>query len=255
MSCSSAPAISRSRRAPYCSATHGRDLDDLEDVLEQAAPIGVMDLPRRRPDAQPSACRRRRCARAARAAAGRSTDCDAVLQLAPHLVDRPRRRPDAVFFAKPARGVVGNDAADLVEHQLELLVERVAAALHGDELAGVELLVGGVDVAENLGAESRPRCPGARSRGTGRLRPLRRSFRAQRKNPVPFEAATRSAIFGMRAMSAGHRGVAQVYSGADRPTRPSPEWTRGAHVISRSCAITWACAAAVLAEGSRPVVS
>ena len=45
----------------------------------------------------------------------------------------------------------GNDTPDLVEHELDALVERVAVALHGDELAGLELLGRRLDVLEHLG--------------------------------------------------------------------------------------------------------
>ncbi len=74
-----------------------------------------------------------------------------VAELLPHLVDVARRGRNTVFLAKPARGVVWNDAPDLVEYELDALVERVAVALHGDELAGLELLGGRLDVLEYLG--------------------------------------------------------------------------------------------------------
>ena len=141
--------------APGKSRRAGRPFHDLEDVLEQAAAIRVMHLARGRPDAEPLGIgvdhpREQRSQR-------RPLDAgDAALQLLPHLVHGPRGGWDAVLAAETAVGILGNDAANLVENELEPLIEEVAPRLHRDELAGVELRVVEIDVLKDLG----PHFPG-----------------------------------------------------------------------------------------------
>ena len=129
-----------------------RDVHDLQDVLEQAAPVRMMDLTGGRPDAQ--AVRVFAHDRRDEFANGRIGHAgDARFEFGPHFVDGPRGARNAVFFAKSELGVFGNDAPDLVDHEFEALVEEVALPLHGHELADVELRVGRLDVLKYLRAD------------------------------------------------------------------------------------------------------
>ena len=126
------------------------DLGHLRDVLEKAAAIGVMNLLRRRPDAQ------------LRFVVGDDAiqqDADVIvldaaemlLQLRPHLVDRPRRAEDRILLAKALLAIlIGIDAADRRQHQLHLAVVEAAAALDAHELAGVEFVLVAIDVGHQL---------------------------------------------------------------------------------------------------------
>jgi len=128
---------------------HPDDLHDLEDVFEQAAPVGVMHLPAGRPDPQPLAVA--------------TDDVDEQgpqwnrldggqprLELAPHLVDRTGRGRDAVLGPEPEGLVAGNHPPDPLDDQLDPLVEEIATPLDGHELADLELPAGLVGVLEDL---------------------------------------------------------------------------------------------------------
>ena len=81
-------------------------------------------------------------------------------QLAPHLVDGPRRREHAVFFAEALQAVlIRVDAADMRDNQLLLTLKRRRARFDAHELARLELLFEAFDVVKELGgylAASRP---------------------------------------------------------------------------------------------------
>ena len=81
---------------------------------------------------------------------GSPTLADQRLQLRPHLVDRARRAQDAVLLAEALQPIlVGIDAANALDDELELAVVEVGAALHLDELARVELVAEPLDVVED----------------------------------------------------------------------------------------------------------
>ncbi len=129
-----------------------RHFHDLQDVLEQSAAVGVVHLTRRRPHTKLVAVSGHD--RLEKATDVRVLDAGNPLrQLLPHLVDRAGRGRDAVLFPKAQRGIARNHAADLVDDQFGATVEDVALALHGDELAGLELLARLVDILEDLGVD------------------------------------------------------------------------------------------------------
>ena len=104
MSCSIAPAMTAvgvgARRQ---AATTLTDFRQLQDVFQQPAAVGVVHGERRRPDPQPRCLRRHASRRAAAGPHGFVDARDNCPQLLPHLVDRPRRRQDAVLLAETRR--------------------------------------------------------------------------------------------------------------------------------------------------------
>ena len=124
---------------------------DLEDVLEQSAAIGVMHLARGGPDAEPLGVRvdDPRKQRAQR----RPVDAGDSSPVARCHISSTGRGAHGMQSSLPesAFRVLGNDAADLVENELEALIEEIAPRLHRDELAGVELRVVEIDVLKDLG--------------------------------------------------------------------------------------------------------
>ena len=78
---------------------------------------------------------------------------DARLQLRPHIVHGSRRTLNAELFAESFEGVsLGHDAANLVEDQLDPLVERIAAPVHLDEIAGRKFVFERGHILKDLGA-------------------------------------------------------------------------------------------------------
>ena len=78
---------------------------------------------------------------------------DSPEELLPHVLGRPGRAADAVFFPESFRLIfAGKDPPNPVEDQLELLVERVSFALDLDELPRFEFLLDGLDVLKHFGA-------------------------------------------------------------------------------------------------------
>ena len=151
MSCSTTPAKHQILVRAVSARDEAADFGHLRDVLEEAAAIGVMNLLRRRPDAQ------------LRLVVGDDAiqqDADVIvldaaemlLQLRPHLVDRPRRAEDRVLFAEALLAIlIGIDAANRRQHELKLTVVEAAVALDADELARLELVLVAIDVAQQLG--------------------------------------------------------------------------------------------------------
>ena len=104
------------------------DLHDLQDVLEQAAAIGVMHLPRGRPDPQSSPCLATIAREQLRGACG-SLDARDAARRAPPTSRRPAAATGMQSSSrKPFRASSGIDATDLVEDELEPLVEEIALA-------------------------------------------------------------------------------------------------------------------------------
>ena len=180
--------------APYWSARNSDDLHDLEDVLEQAAAIGVMDLARGRPDAQPIGVLRRRCACSSARSAGSLT-----LASRPIAPPTSRRPAAARSGCSPLRGSrrprpVGHHAPDLVEDDLESGPDtgcRGPAPSTNSPASNSQLQR--VDVLKDLGADlpgdvlqhelQDTRCP---------CGPIAPSLRAHRKKPQPLALAVRS---------------------------------------------------------------
>src|SRR5204863_4818278 len=105
------------------------DLGHLGDVLEKSTAIRMMDLLRRRPDAQLRLVIRDDAIQ---------QDADVIvldaaqvaLQLLPHLVDRTWSAEDAVLFAKALQTIlIGIDAPNRRQHELHLAVVDAAASL------------------------------------------------------------------------------------------------------------------------------
>ena len=126
-------------------------LDDLEDVFEQTAAIGVVHRLRCGPDAQPIAIHGHHTCHQF-VDEWRLDGADVSLQLLPHLVERSGRTGNAVFLTEPVECVAQCvHTTDFVEHQFEFLVEEIAARLDLDELARLKFLAHGVHVLKHLG--------------------------------------------------------------------------------------------------------
>ena len=81
-----------------------------------------------------------------------------LLQLRPHLVDRTRRAEDRILLAKSLLAIlIGIDAADRRQHELDLAVVEAAAALDAHELAGFEFVLVAIDVGHQLRDDLRRR--------------------------------------------------------------------------------------------------
>jgi len=119
-------------------------------VLEEAAPVGVVQRLRGGPDPQPLLVLARDLLEQRPDPAVADTTDDR-LQLGPHLVERARRRQDAVLLAEAVLPVlIGVHPANVLDDQLEAIVVEVAARPHLDELAGVELPLQPLHVVEDL---------------------------------------------------------------------------------------------------------
>ena len=75
-----------------------------------------------------------------------------LLQLRPHVVDRPRRAEDRILLAEALLAIlIGIDAANRRQHELQLAVVEAAVALDADELARLELVLVAIGVGQQLG--------------------------------------------------------------------------------------------------------
>ena len=130
-----------------------RHADDAQDVFEQAATVGMVHGLRRGPDAEPltvvgdDAGEQRADARIRHHG-------DVRLEFAPHLVEGTRRDRNQVFFVE-ARGaiLVGVDAADAVDRQLQHALVGLARALDLDEVFFAELVAHARHLVEDLGLD------------------------------------------------------------------------------------------------------
>ena len=124
----------------------------LQDVLEEAAPIRVVDGAGCRPDAQArlvgahQILGKRAHVRVAEAR-------DHLLQLGPHLVERTRRARHELVLAEALAPILRAGAehhtANALDDELQPAVEALGAALHLHELAGVELVAESLDVVQD----------------------------------------------------------------------------------------------------------
>ncbi len=81
-----------------------------------------------------------------------------LIELFPHLLDRPRRGQDAVLLAKTLTPIlIGVHAADILDDELQPAIEQLGPPLHFDEVAAVELLA----QAGRLVEDARPYQTGA----------------------------------------------------------------------------------------------
>ena len=148
-------------QVPVRHRTHAQeatDLRHLRDVLEEAAAIGVMNHLGRRPHAQLRfVIRHHAIQQHAHVIVFTLFRC--VLELRPHLVDRPRRAQDRVFLAETLAPIlIGIHTTNRSEHELDLARCKGAPPLDAHEFACLELVLVAIDVGhhfrDNLSRES-----------------------------------------------------------------------------------------------------
>jgi hypothetical protein len=113
---------------------------------------------------------------------------DCLLQLGPHLVERPWRHGQQQLFAKAVAAVlrVGADhhAADVFDHELQPAVEEVRAALRLHELARVELAVEPLEVVEDAADERAAAVPQRQREEVTAAPAAQRLFSAEKEAPA-----------------------------------------------------------------------
>ena len=132
-------------------AEHQRCARDRQHVFEEAAAIRVMHRQGRGPDAQLAGMLRGDGPQ--QLAHERILDVrDELLQLVPHLLNGTRRAHDAVFLAETLLGIlVGVDAADALDDQLQPAVGNICTRLHLHEFAAVEFIAKAHCVIQDAG--------------------------------------------------------------------------------------------------------
>ena len=126
-------------------------LRDLDDVLEEAGAVRVVQRLRGRPRAELLPARGHDPLEQL-TEEGVGYARDPALQFGPHLVGRPGSRQDAVLLAEAVVPVlVGVDATDVLHDELDPFVVEVPSGADLHELAGFELALEPFDVLEDLG--------------------------------------------------------------------------------------------------------